>query len=173
MKKQFWVNSFVYFVTLVSACLINLIVANMVLKFVSVLIEMDYFTGSVIYAIVSFLVVPGLVGVMSFYNSFKNAEFYLGRTCAHVAMGGLFHLIVSVPLMFYPFIAGGTRYLAGIIDMGIYFDGLDRVEDIYLWSYLIAFAIYLIAEIIAAVVCGILGKKKRLDDRKKLQGFSA
>ena len=39
------------------------------------------------------------------------------------------------------------------------------------WEYLVAFAIYLIGQMIVAVVCAYCGKNKRLNARKHIDGY--
>lgn len=173
MKKQFFVNSLVYFVAIFAACLVNVAVSALVLKILNLFIVVDYFIGAICCAIVAFIVVGGVVASLSFFESYKSVEFAPGRILGSVGLAGIYHLAISTLLGFYPFAAGGTRYLAGLISMGNKFDSLDRIVDIYLWEYLLAFGIYLVLEIIAAEVCGYLGKRRRIKIRESLDGFVA
>ena len=168
MKKRFFYSVITYFITMVSACLVNLAVSAMAVKIVNLFIVVDYFSAAIVRAVMAFVVISGVVGAMSYYESRKSAEFHPVSLSLAVALGGIAHLIISVPLMFYPFIAGGTRYLAGLMDMGSGFDSADNVKYIYLWTYLAAFGIYLVCEMISALVCGYLGKKNRENLRKEL-----
>ncbi len=171
MKKQVFVNSLIYFIAMLGACLVNLAVSAMAVKIVNLFIVVDYFSAAIIRTVIAFVTLSGVIGALTWFESFKSAEFHPLKTLVAVGLGGVYHLAVSTILMFYPFIAGGTRYLAGLINMGERFDSFAEVEYIYLWAYLTAFFIYLFVEMICAVVCGYLGKKKRYDNRKTILGF--
>ncbi len=168
MKKQLLYGSITYFVTMVAACLVNLLVCMMTVKIVNLFIVVDYFAAAVIRTVTSFIVTGGVVGAMAYYDAYKKADVNVGMTASCISLGGVAHLALSVPLMFYPFIAGGTRYLAGLIYMGSRFDSAERVGDIYLWTYLLAFGVYWIVQLISAVSCGYIGKSRRLAVRRSL-----
>jgi hypothetical protein len=168
MKKQIFANSLIYFVCIIAACLINLAVSALVLKILNAFIVVDYFVSSIINAVISFVVVSGIIGAVMFYEGYKAAEFNVGLTAASFSLSGVYHLIISLVLMFYPFIAGGTRYLAGLMSLWDSFDGIEAVADIYLWAYLVAFVIYFAVQLGVALCCGVWGKNKRLKNREEL-----
>lgn len=172
MKKQIFVNSLIYFIALVAACMVNFAVSALVLKILNLFIVVTYFVEAIVYPIVSLIVVGGVVGALSFFESYKSVEFAPARLFASVGLAGVYHLAISTLLGFYPFIAGGTRYLAGLMSMGDKFDSVECIADIYLWEYLLAFAIYLVLEIIVVQICGYLGKRKREAVRASLENFS-
>ncbi len=168
MKKRIWIDALIYLIAMVLACLVNLAVCAMAVKIVNLFIVVDYFSAAVVRTVMSFVTLCGVLGALAYYESYKSAEFYLGRAVGSMALAGVGHLALSIPLMFYPFIAGGTRYLAGLIDMGDGFNSLDKVKEIYLWTYLAAFFIYLAVEILTVAVCGSIGKRRRIAQRANL-----
>ncbi len=168
MKKRFFAESLVYFVALIGASLVNLLTCSMAIKIVNLFIVVGYFEAAVVSCIMSFVTMCGVVGALGYFEGYKKAEFAIGRNAGALAVAGAAQLVLSVPLMFYPFIAGGTRYLAGLIDMGSHFDSAESIKEIYLWTYLAAFAIYLAAEIGVCIACGIIGKSRRVAQRKAL-----
>ena len=171
MKKQIFVNSLIYLVAIICGCLINIPVSALFLRILNLFIVVDYYIGAIFCAVMGFIVVGGVVGALTFFESYKSAEFSPAKVTLSVLLAEVFHLPIATLLGFYPFIAGGTRYLAGLIDMGTHFDSLEMIEDIYLWSYLGAFAIYSALYVVSALVCGYLGRKKRLDIRSSLEGY--
>ncbi len=168
MKKRFFYNSLTYFVAMVGACLVNLLVCSMATKIVNLFVVVDYFTLSIVSAVMSFVTVGGVLGALGYYEGFKTAELSIRLKLGEISLAGVANLLICVPLMFHPFIAGGTRFLAGLIDMGRHFDSPECIPDIYLWTYLFAFAIYLIAEIAVCIGLGVLGKRRRMAQRKSL-----
>ena len=172
MKKQFLINSLIYFIAIIGACLVNLAASSLVMKIVNLFVVVDYYIGAIICTVVAFIIVCGVLGALSFFESFKSVEFAPMKLLVTITIAGVFHLAVSTLLGFHPFIAGGTRYLAGLISMGEKFDSATNVADIYLWEYLLAFAIYLLLNIIAVELGGFWGKRFRIKNRESLSGFS-
>ncbi len=168
MKKRFFAEALVFFAALIGASLVNLLTCSLAVKIVNLFIVVEYFEAAIVSSIMSFITICGVIAALGYYDGFKRAEFFVGRSIGEVALAGAMQLVLSIPLMFYPFIAGGTRYLAGLIDMGSNFNSADRIEDIYLWTYLGAFAIYLALEIGTCALFGIIGKKRRLKQRREL-----
>ncbi len=168
MKKPFWFGVLVWLAALLGGCLVNLLVCSMAIKIVNLFIVVEFFESAIIRTAASFVTLCGVVGALTYYEGFKKAEFSPWGTVLELCVAGVGQLALSIPLMFYPFIAGGTRYLAGLINMGEHFDSSERIAEIYLWTYLASFAIYLAAEIFAAVLLGVVGKKNRLKQRREL-----
>ena len=169
MKKQFFVNSFIYFIAIVAACLVNFIgVSSLVVKIVNLFIVVDFYISAIISAAVAFVVVGGVVGTLAYFEAFKSEEFAPAKLLGTVSVAGVFHLAISTLMGFHPFIAGGTKYLAGLISMGEKFDSAGSAADIYLWEYLASFAIYLVFEIIAVELGAYLGKRRRAQQKESL-----
>ena len=70
--------------------------------------------------------------------------------------------------MFTPFMAGGVRDLAGVLTMGNYFDSKAMLEEITLWTYLLAYGIFFVWEATVCVSCNWIGKTQRLRERDDL-----
>ena len=168
MKKQTLYSAITYLIGVVVACLVNLLVSYITVKIVNLFIVVDYFASAVVNVVVAFIVVPFITGVIFYYESYKSAEFNPWHICGAVALGGVAHLGLSMLLMFYPFIAGGTRYLALIINFGNKFSSIEDVEQIYLWAYLISFFIYLVVQMCVSLMMGYIAKNKRLKIREEL-----
>ncbi len=168
MKKRFWLGVLLNLVALIGACLVNLLVCSVAIKIVNLFIVVNFFEAAIIRTVMSFVTLCGVIGALTYFEGFKNAEFLPLSTAAELVTAGVGQLVLSVPLMFYPFIAGGTRYLAGLLDMGASFDGSEKIKEIYLWTYLASFVIYLAAELCAAIALGIVGKKMRLKQRREI-----
>ena len=172
MKNRFWINSLTALITMVVASLLNLAVCALAVKILDLFIVVDYFTAAVLKIVMSFIVFGGVIGAVHFYDGYKRVEFLPAHICGSVAVGGVAHLALSVLLVFHPMIAGGTRFLAGILDMGKSFNAEERVDDIYLWTYLISFGMYLAVQIAISVACGYFGKKYRLYNRTQIEGYT-
>ena len=172
MKKHFWISALIALVTMVVSSLLNLAVSALAFKILDLFIVVDYYAAAIVKTVIAFVVFCGVIGSIHFYEGYKRVEFSPVHICGTVAVGGVAHLVLSVLLVFHPMIAGGTRFLAGLIDMGRGFNSEVQVENIYLWTYLISFAIYLAAQIISSVACGYFGKRYRLYNRTQIEGYT-
>ena len=171
MKKQFFANSLIYLLAIVLASLVNFIGASSIaVKIVNLFIVVDFYAAAIISTVMAFVVIGAVVGALAYFEAFKSREFAPARLLGTFSLAGVFHLAVSTLMGFHPFIAGGTKYLAGLISMGDKFDSAESVADIYLWEYLVAFAIYLVFEIIVVELGAYLGKRKREEQIESLTG---
>ncbi len=171
MKKQIFINACVALICMVVACLLNLLVTALIVKIVLSFADIGYFATSVMRAVIAFITCGAVMGAMNYRESFKTLEFRPALTVCSMLIAGAVHLGISLFLMFYPFIAGGTRYLAGALSMGSRFSSETRIDEIYLWAYLAAFGIYLGFEIVISLVFGVVGKKARLKNRESIKGY--
>lgn len=171
MKKQITTNAIGYLACMVAACLLNLAVSAVLVRIVNLFIVVDYFAGAIVRLISGFLTCGAVLGAMSFRQSYKSVEFRPLSLLASLALAGAAHLLLCLLFMFHPFIAGGVRSLAGVLALGESFDGADMIGEIYLWTYLGAFAIDLAVQTAVAMICGAVGKRRRWKDRSTLRGY--
>ena len=171
MKKQAVMDAVVYFICFVAACLLNLAMSWLLLKIVDSFLALEYFGQSVVRIVSGFLSGGIVVGVVVGWERYKSLELRFPSLALSMALAGVAHLVLCLLLMFYPFIAGGVRDLAGVIAMGSDFSSKEDIKDIYLWQYLLAFVIDLAYKIGIAMLGGYLGKKKRLKNRETIKGY--
>ena len=172
MKKQVLVNSIVYLICFVAACILNLALSFLLLKIINSMVVIGYFGQSVVRLIASALSGGLVIGAIVGRECYKSLEFRPLSIAASLGLAGCAHLLLCLLLMFYPFIAGGVRDLAGLIGMGGNFDAASKIEEIYLWQYLVAFGMDLVYKIGIAILAGYFGKAKRLRNRGELKGYS-
>ena len=143
----------------------------MVLKIVLSFADIGYFATSILRVVVGFLTGGAVIALVIGREAYKSLEIHPIRTTLALLLAGIFHLGFCLILMFYPFIAGGVRYLAGLLCMGSGFDSADCIPDIFLWAYLAAFFIYLMFQIGCALLGALIGKRMRLKIRASLKGY--
>ncbi|MBQ7384192.1 MAG: hypothetical protein IJV72_05315 [Clostridia bacterium] len=168
MKKRLFSESGFVFLFIFSACLVNLAVMALAVKIVNLFVVVDYFTAAVVRLISSVVTVSGTVGAIVYFISYRKAEFEFGLASGAFWIATLLQLLLSVLFKFYPFIGGGSLYLAGFLEHGRYFDSLSSVEYIGIIDYLLAFVILALFNFAVYLLCGKLGAHKRLYDREKL-----
>ncbi len=172
VKKQIWVDALTYLICFVVACLLNLATSWLFLKIADSIVVLDYFGQSVIRIVSGFLTGGVIIGAIVARESYKSIEVHPIPLMAAIGLAGVGHLLLCLVLMFYPFIAGGVRDLAGVIGMGTEFSSEADIENIYLWQYLLAFVIDLAYKMGVAILCAYMGKAKRLKNRETIKGYS-
>lgn len=173
MKKQHLVNAIVYLVAMLAACLLNLAVSGLMVKFVDVLVAPDFFVFAIVRAIVGILTTSAVLGLVIGYEGFKYVEFSFSKIVIPVFFASVAHFLLAWLLRFYPFAAGGVRYLAGILEQGSDFTSFEKVSDVALWAYIAAFWIIKVIEMAVALIAGKCGKTLRLKNRETIRGYPA
>lgn len=170
MKKQVGIEAAVYLLCMIVACLLNLAVSALLIKLVNLLIVVGYWEAAVIRLISGLLVGGAVLGLVVGWECYHSAEFHPASVFTSLLIAGAAHGLLCTVLMFYPFIAGGVRDLAGILTMGSHFSSADCIEEIYLWAYLCAFGIDFAFRAAVALVSGAVGKRMRIKSRETLLG---
>lgn len=171
MKKQTLISAVIYLICFVVSCILNLAVSWLLLKIVDSIIVLDYFGKSVVRIVSGFLTGGVIIGAVVARESYKSIEAHPLSLSASLGLAGVGHLLLCLLLMFYPFIAGGVRDLAGVLGMGSGFSSASDIENIYLWQYLLAFVIDLAYKIGVAILCAYIGKAMRLKNRESIKGY--
>ncbi len=171
MKKQYVSDALVYVICMIAASLLNLVVSALIVKFVTLLVAPEFFVIAIVRAVVGFLTGAVVLGLVVAYESYKSVTFDPTRTMLAVSIAAVIHFALAFVLRFYPFVAGGTRYLAGLLEKGNGFDAFETVSDIRLWAYVAAFWIIKACEIGVCVIAGKVGKTARLKNRETIKGY--
>lgn len=172
MKKQIFANSVTYLICMVAASLLNLAVSALAVKIVNALILPEFFVLAIVRAVAGILTCCIIIGAIFFYEGYKTVSFSLWKVVLPMLLAAAVHFIIAFIFKFYPFIAGGTHYLGGLIESGDGFSSFDSVADVSLWAYIAAFWIAKAAEIIVALICCLLGKRLRIKNRETIKGYN-
>ena len=170
MNKKHFVGSGVSFLSIFLACLLNFLIMGLVLVIVELFVETDFFAQVIIRLIVSIVSVAGISGVVTYFTAYKRAAYDVRMSSGNFWLATVLQLAISLLLKFTPIIAGGTVYLAGIFELGIEFNSAEDIEYIGLLDYLPAFLILSLIYYATIVICGFIGKNKRIKDRVILTG---
>ncbi len=167
MKKQIVADGVIYLICMLAAQLLNVAASALTVR-LGMAFMFTYFGRSLIRLVTGFLVSSGVIGAVVWRESYKSMSVRPKQLIPALTLAGLVHLILCLPLKFYPFVAGGVRDLAGILSMGTAFASEEMIGEIRFWAYLVAFAVFLILEIAVALVCAKMGVRKRLKNREGL-----
>ncbi len=171
MKKKYFADALVYAICMVVAALLNLAVSALLVKFVTLLVAPEFFVIAIVRAVVGFLTGAIVLCLVIGYESYKSVSFSPSSIIISVSLASVIHFAIAFVLRFYPFVAGGTRYLAGLLEKGTGFDSFETVSDIRLWAYIAAFWIIKLCEIAVCVAAGKCGKTARLKNRETIKGY--
>lgn len=171
MKKQYWTDALTYAIAMVVASLLNVLVSGLIVRIVTLLVAPDFFVLAIVRVVVGFLTSAVVVGLVIAYESYKSVSFHVGNIICSVGIAAFVHFLLCFVLRFYPFVAGATRYLGGLLEHGTDFVVFAEVSDIALWAYIVAFWIIKAGEIIVCVIAGKCGKTARLKNRETIKGY--
>ena len=172
MKKQIIANSVIYLICMIAATLLNLAVSALAVKIVDALVLPEFFVLAIVRAVVGILTGCIVIGAIFFYEGYKTVSFSFLNVLLPMLLAAIVHFLLAFIFKFYPFIAGGTHYLGGLIESGDGFSSFESVSDVRLWAYIAAFWIAKAAEIIVAPICCLLGKSVRIKSREILVGYN-
>ena len=172
MKKQILANSIIYLICMVAAMLLNLAVSALAVKIVDVLILPEFYVLAIVRAAAGILTGCIIIGAIFLYEGYKTVSFSFWQVLLPMLLAAVVHFVIAFIFKFYPFIAGGTHYLGGLIESGDGFSSFESVEDVRLWAYVSAFWIAKAAEIVIAPIACFIGKRVRIKNRETLVGYN-
>ncbi len=173
MKKQFLVNGLIYFICIFAALLLNLIATGIALKIVDMVIEMTFFSIALTRIVTAFLLLGGVMCAVGYFEEHKEMSVNFPLCALSFAVAYIINLGLALLFGFHPFIAGGSKYLAGLLRFGGEFTDADLFRNVPLFFYIAAFTIYIILIFALFLLCAVIGKNKRISDRKELMGNNA
>ena len=172
MKKQFVTNAITYLVCMIAASLLNLAISALAVKIVNVLVLPEFFVLAIVRAASGILTGCIIIGAIFFYEGYKTVSFSFWQVLLPMLLAAVVHFMLAFVFKFYPFIAGGTHYLGGLIESGDGFSSFDSVEDVRLGAYIAAFWVAKAAEIVIAPIGCFVGKRLRIKNRETIVGYN-
>ena len=128
MKKQIIANAVIYLICMIAASLLNLAVSALAVKIVDALVLPEFFILAIVRAVAGILTGCVVIGAIFFYEGYKTVSFSLWKVVLPMLLAAAVHFIIAFVFKFYPFIAGGTHYLGGLIENGDGFSSFDSVR---------------------------------------------
>ena len=169
--KNIFADAIFYLVCILIACVLNIAVGWLMSRITTGVIS-DTFFASAISSIISYLLTLGVViGALSYHDAYKTISHPATERSIGMALAGVMHFLIAIVFSFHPFVSGGVRALAGIINDGKNFTSAERVNEIYLWQYAVAFFACVIFMIAVLNVCAYVGKNNRKRSRKHIEGY--
>ena len=146
MKKQFLlnglINGFVYFVSIFAALLLNLLATGLAIKIVDMVIEMTFFSIAMTRIVTAFILLGVVMSAVGYFEGHKKMKADFPLSALSFAVAYIINLGFAILFGFPPFIAGGSKYLAGLMSFGPEFTNAGLFEKMTLYYYIAAFTVY-------------------------------
>jgi len=153
---------------LVLSCLLSLLVTMIAVRVADMIFPIEGMAEVIVRAVASLLTVLATFGAVSYFVSYRMASFDGAGAAARLGGALVIQLLVSLLLKFEPFVAGGVKYLAAILEFGADVSMTADADMIGIIDYLAAFIIFSAIYMAVYIVAGVIGKKRRLSDRETI-----
>ncbi len=111
-------NALFYFLYAFGASLIVMLVEWLLVFLIQRFVIVPYPVLTVIRAGIYTVGVLALLSVMGYIEGYREGHCSIGETVAGGALGAVVHLLLSLLFHFDPFISGGVRFAAGLMEHG-------------------------------------------------------
>jgi hypothetical protein len=157
------------FLYLIGACLITMLAEALVSYIINHVVVLSYPTLTVIRIAIYSIGVTALMGVVGYYEGYREAYCSVGESLAGVLLAAVPHLLLAMLFRFQGFISGSVRFTAGLIHNGwdVTYDKL--VNETPYSLFLLVFAAYAVLYAATFTVAKYLGAQKRVIDRADLR----
>lgn len=171
MKKiDILVSSLVYAVYMLISCVIVMCAEILAVKIVNLFVVTEYFSLTVIRALLYTVGVNALLAVISYREGYKTAYFSIPETLISGAIATLLHLVFALLFNFEAFSAGGVRSITALIRFGSDLNSNALTSSLTRLDFIPFFLLNSLVYIGIMIGFGKLGQYKRLADREELLG---
>lgn len=162
-------NGLFYFLYFFGACIIVMLAESLLVSVVEKFVALPYPVLTVIRIVIYTAGITAIQAVLGYFEGYREAACSVGGTIGAGVAGSLLHLIFAMLFKFQGFVAGGTRFLAGLIHNGwdVTYDSLIN-ETPYL-LFVGVFLGYAALYVTALTVAKYFGAQKRIMDRADLR----
>ena len=167
--KNAALNLIVYFLYFFGSCILVMLAEALLISVAEKIAVIPYPVLTVIRIVVYTAGVPAILGVLGYYEGYREAECGIADTIVGGVLASVLHLIFAMLFKFEGFVAGAVRFTAGLLHNGwtITYDSLINETPYAL--FLLTFAVYSLLYIGVLTVTKYLGAQKRIIDRADLR----
>lgn len=144
--------------------------SNIAVKFVDLLVELSFFSASIIRVITLSLFFFGLVCFFAYKSGYREARFDKVESAAAASSASLLHFLLGLLFAYTPWLFGATKHIAGFLAFGINYNDSELVAEIPMGILVAVGLLHAILTVGFMVVCHFLGFRKRLAHREALVG---
>lgn len=162
-------NLLVYFLYVFGSCVLVMLAEALLISVLEKFVFIPYPVLTIIRIFVYTAGVPAILGVLGYYEGYREAECVVSETIVGGILASVLHLIFAMLFKFEGFVSGAVRFTAGLIANGwtITYDTLLNKTPYAL--FLLVFAAYSMLYIAVIAVTKYFGAQKRIIDRAELR----
>jgi len=154
---------------LIGACLITMLAEALASYIINHVVVLTYPTLTVIRMAIYSIGVTALLGVVGYYEGYREAYCSVVESLAGVLLAAVPHLLLAMLFRFQGFISGSVRFTAGLIHNGWDITYDKMINETPYWLFLLIFAAYAAVYAVTFTVAKYLGTQKRVIDRADLR----
>lgn len=171
MKKiDILASSLVYAVYMLISCVIVMCAEILAVKIINLFVVTEYFSLTVIRAILYTVGVNALLAIISYREGYKTAYFSIPETLMSGAIATLLHLVFALLFNFEAFSAGGVKSITALIRFGADLNSNALTSSLTRLDFIPFFLLNSLVYIGIMIGFGKLGEHMRLADREELIG---
>ena len=167
-KSEVFLNSIVYAVYFLAACLCGVGVDFLVLKVLDSLIVVTPFVACVLKAIIYFVVTSAVVFVLAYKEGYREASFIFGETCISLVFAVIIQFLFALLFVFNQFFAGGVKFFSALLVYGRGIEAMTQIAEIRYRVFMPVFFVLAIFTCAILILAKKLGCDSRLESRKEL-----
>lgn len=167
-------NVLFYFLYFLGACVIVMLAEALLVSVVEKFVALPYPVLTVIRIVVYTVGVTVIQGVLGYNEGYREAECSVRETVLAGAAATVLHLLFAMLFKFQGFVAGGTRFLAGLLHNGWDVTYNTLINETPYLTFVGVFLGYAVLYVTVLTVAKYVGARKRIIDRAELrQGESS
>ena len=167
-KTEVFLNSIVYAVYFLAACLCGVGVDYLVLKVLDSIIVVSPFLACVMKAIIYFTVMTVVVFIFAYKEGYREADIRVGESVISLVCATVAHFLFALLFGFNQFFAGGVKFFSAIFVYGKDISAMTQILDIRYRVFIPVFVVMNVILSVTVILAKKLGCNTRLLDRKAL-----
>ena len=167
-KSEILLNSIVYSVYFLAACLCGVGVDFLALKVLDSIIVVSPFLACVLKAIIYFATTTAIVFILAFKEGYREAGFIFGETLISLVFAVIIQFLLAFLFAFNQFFAGGVKFFSAIFVYGDRITSMAQISEIRYRVFMPVFLVIAIWLCATVILAKKLGCNSRLLSRKEL-----
>lgn len=162
-------NFIIYFLYFFGSCVLVMLAESLFVSILEKFVVIPYPVLTVIRIVIYTAGVPAILGVLGYYEGYREAAPSVAETIGGGVLAAILHLLFAMLFKFQGFVSGAVRFTAGLLHNGwtITYDSLINKTPYSL--FLLVFAAYTLLYIAVLTVSKYFGAQKRVIDRADLR----
>ena len=162
-------NLLVYFLYMFGSCVLVMLAEALLISVVEKFVFIPYPVLTVLRIVIYTAGVPAILGVLGYFEGYREASCSIGDTVAGGVLASILHLIFAMLFKFEGFVSGAVRFTAGLLHNGWTITFETLVEKTPYTLFVLVFVVYAALYIAVLTVTKYFGAQKRIIDRAELR----